>query len=144
MRRAALSLLWYFCPMKIRPIVAALLGCVALACSAPESHPPQKVIGPGPIMGGFGGHAADGGSEALPATCDDGNDCTADEPVGSACVFIPLDRGTPCIGGECVGGMCCDPGSCSFFTVTDAGAASRHCVAKCPPPMTCGAAGTCD
>ncbi len=36
--------------MKIRPLLAAILGCAALACSAPDTRPPQKAIGPGPIM----------------------------------------------------------------------------------------------
>ncbi len=75
--------------------------------------------------------------------CDDGNDCTVDEPVGSACVFVAQAKGAPCIGGECVGGMCCDPGSCSFLDVNDAGAVARHCIPKCPLGQACDASGTC-
>ena len=77
---------------------------------------------------------------STPADCDDSNDCTIDDCVGSVCQYTPASDNSSCNGGSgiCCSGSCdtaacsvnsdCDDGdSCSTDTCTNGGLCAAAC-----------------
>ncbi len=89
--RAALSLLWYGCPMKIRPLLAAFLGCAVLACSAPVDFPER-------VGAAVASHVCPG-CATLAGACEPGDTFAACGLPGSTC--STCGEGASCLCNAC-------------------------------------------